>query len=245
MLVLGLNLAQSPTSIFHESGWCCTGHRHSPASPAALPETAERHLVPFAEQGKARAGEMPSSEPNNSAARQRKTSGIKSILPASPLIDGEPGVLALPCSGFGGVRHSSAPWHAITARKKEGADRPGRGKNESQPPFIRTPPSAACRSLFLSLLIKAKRFLLPQLKPGAPASHGRHEEPAGCAEQGMELLPALRGTTPPRRPSSSETASWRQIFMYIYIYTHSSAAFGTQRKVSVGTRLMGELPQLS
>lgn len=180
---------------------------------------AEPHLVPFAEQGKARAGEMPSSEPNNSAARQRKTSGIKSILPASPLIDGEPGVLASPFSGFGGVRHSSAPWHAITARKKEGADRPGRGKNESQPPFIRTPPSAACRSLFLSLLIKAKRFLLLQLKPGAPASHGRHEDPAGCAEQAMELLPMLWGMTPPRRLSSPETASQRHIFMYIYIHT--------------------------
>lgn len=74
--------------------------------------------------------------------------------------------------------------------KKEGADRPGRGKNESQPPFIRTPPSAACRSLFLSLLIKAKRFLLLQLKPRAPALLGRHGEPATCAEQWMEILPA-------------------------------------------------------
>lgn len=66
-------------------------------------EMAEQQLVPFAEQGKARAREIPSSEPNDSSARQRKKSGIKSILPASPLIDGEPGVLASPCSGFGGV----------------------------------------------------------------------------------------------------------------------------------------------
>lgn len=36
----------------------------------------------------------------------------------------------------------------------------------SRPPFIRTPPATACRSLFFSLLIKAKRFLCLPLKVG-------------------------------------------------------------------------------
>lgn len=63
---------------------------------------------------------------------------------------------------------------------KEGADRPGRGKNENQPPFILTPPAAACRSLFLSLLIKAKRFLLLPLKPrrGSGSAGNRWASPA-------------------------------------------------------------------
>lgn len=79
---------------------------------------------------------------------------------------------------------------------KEGADRPRRGKNESQPPFIRTPPAAACRSLFLSLLIKAKRFLLLPLKPGAPTSLGQRGGPAAAPSRDGPPRPHAAGHDP-------------------------------------------------
>lgn len=94
MLGLGLALARRPSSTSWGMGRCC---------PSALLEWQSSSRSPSQSEAKLQAREMPSSELDNSSARQRKKSGIKSVLAASPLIDGEPGALASRRSGFGGV----------------------------------------------------------------------------------------------------------------------------------------------
>lgn len=121
---------------------------------------------------------------------------------------------------------------------KEGADRPRRGKNESQPPFIRTPPAAACRSLFLSLLIKAKRFLLLPLKPGAPTSLGQRGGPAAAPSRDGPPRPHAAGHDPAGMAFKRREHLVGMALMWRGGY--SSGTSRPPRKVSLGSCLMWE-----
>lgn len=94
----------------------------------------------------------------------------------------------------------------------------------SRPPFIRTPPATACRSLFFSLLIKAKRFLRLPLKVGT------------------------WGTAVPRagaRPYSGGSEGWGHCMeMGLRVRSARCSAAPLQRKVSVGARSVEEASEL-
>lgn len=153
-----------------ESGWLSTTTQHHAAQ--SPPKTAEQQPVPKKPEYQA----PRSSQPRNSSAPRRKKSGIKASSPPPRSLTESSEPWPRRALGFGGVRHSLAGNYGW---KKAGAARPGRGKNASRPPFICTPPAAACRSLFLSLRIKAKPFLRLPLMPAAPASRGHGGAAAG------------------------------------------------------------------
>lgn len=69
-----------------------------------------------------------SSQPRNSSAPQRKKSGIKASSPPPRSLTESPESWPRRALGFGGVRHSSAAWQAITAGRKRGQIAPAVGR---------------------------------------------------------------------------------------------------------------------
>jgi len=240
--VLGPNLAQSPASVFQECGCCSTGHRHSPAPWAtALSRWQSSSWSPLQSKGKLEPEKyLPQSLMILQHVRGRRAGSKASSLPSRSLTEsleswprGAPALVE--CDTH--LRRGTQLW----LEKRRG--RSPRAREEQEPAAFH--PHPTIRRLPLTILLppdQGEAFPPPAIEARSPgiAWVVRGTVRLRRASDGAAPGVTLWGTTLRGRLSSSETASWRQIFMYVY--TYSSTASRTQRKVSLGSRLMWEMP---